>query len=122
MNLKSLKKYIKARLTIATSLPVYSITAPPNAECPYVIFKFSSMSKDTSNRDDRILETEYWDDKMDDTDILTASENARVAFDYTWQNETEGFFTAYLDWEGEIPDVDSNISRIGQRYLIKARR
>lgn len=123
MNLKSLKTYIKSRLQTASGLSVHSVNAPPNASCPYIVFKFNSLSTDVCpNRDDRVLEIEYWDDKMDDTDILNASELVRKSFDYSWQNETEGFFTMYLDWEGEIPDIDTNISRIGQRYIIKARR
>jgi hypothetical protein len=125
MNLKSLKTYISQRLMSESGINVYSIK-PPTTESednfPYLTYKFTSLSNDDSNQDNRILEIDYWSNNNDDGPILDASELVRQDFHYSWQSEIEGFFTMFLDFEGEIPDTEENICRINQRYLIKARR
>lgn len=121
MELGKLKEYIAVRLSGLTIIRVYNGMAPINAVFPYLTFKISSASQLVRNRSDKILEIDYWDDTNDDTAILLASNNIKEGLDYSWQDEVEGFYQCHLDFEGEIPDTESNISRINQRYILKVR-
>jgi hypothetical protein len=119
MELLKLKEYIYARLN-ECGIQVYSLRVPLNGIYPCIVFSFPSSSME-GNREDKILELNFWDDSSDDSNILIASEYIKSALNYTWQSEIEGFYQCYLDFEGEIPDTESNISRIQQRYLLKVR-
>lgn len=120
MELLKLKEYIYTRLN-QCDIPVYSLRVPLNGSYPCVIYLFPSSNM-TGMREDRILELNFWNNSNDDTLILEASEYLKTALNYSWQSEVEGFYQCHLDFEGEIPDTESNITRIQQRYLLKVRR
>lgn len=120
MELLKLKEYIYARLNDC-SIPVYSLRVPLNGSYPCVTYLFPSSNM-TGMREDRILELNFWDNRADDTLILQASEYLKTVLNYSWHCEVEGFYQCHLDFEGEIPDTESNITRIQQRYLLKVRR
>jgi hypothetical protein len=132
MELGKLKEYIKTRLSSLTDIGVYNGNVPETATFPYLVFKFPAANQIVRNRSDKIMEIDYWDDSNDDTDILEAArlvKNGKYSgttllvpgLDYSSQSETEGFYQCNLDFEGEIEDQESNISRINQRYILKVR-
>lgn len=129
MEISKLQYYISQRLLNLTDINVYNRKVPDNATYPYLVFKFESSSHNYSNRKDWILTIDYWNDSNDDTDILEAAENIKngrtvgdtdyIGLNFSTQNENEGFYKCEIDFEGEIPDIEPNISRFNQRYLIK---
>ena len=134
MELGKLKEYMAIRLSALTNIGVYNGNVPITATFPYLVFKFPAANQVVRNRSDKIMEIDYWDDTNDDTAILAASElvkNGKYAIDgitllvpgldYSRQSEAEGFYQCSLDFEGEIEDQESNVSRINQRYILKVR-
>jgi hypothetical protein len=119
MTLKELKTIINTRLNDIVSIGVHDGKASNDASFPYLIFKFPSASYTVRTREDRIMEIDYWDNTNDDSDILDASDAVKQALNYGWQSETQGFLRAFIEFEGEIPDPDTDISRIQQRFEIK---
>lgn len=127
MVLTKLKYYIKQRLEEISGINVYEGNAPDNAVFPYLVFKFPSASNAFRvTRTDRIMEIDYWNDNNDDTSVLAASEIVRngdgdqkIGLDFSRQNEAEGFYKCYWDWEGEIPDPDKEIYHFQQRYILQ---
>lgn len=121
MTFKNLKKYVGARIDELSTLNVYSKVAPEKAVFPYIVFRFVSSSYPW-NREDKIVEIDYWDNKQDSDVIMTQSDLVKKGFNLYWQSEgTDGFYRSDIIFEGEIPDTDPNISRIQQRYLLKVR-
>lgn len=125
MEISRLKYYISQRLLNLTSINVYNGKVPDNASFPYLVFKFFSSSHTVRHRKDWILEIDFWNDSNDDTSILEAAENVKtgngevIGLDSSTQNESEGFYYANIDFEGEILDTEPNISRFNQRYILK---
>ncbi len=121
MTFKNLKKYVGARIDELTTINVYAKNAPEEAVFPYIVFKFPSSSY-PYNREDKIVEIDYWDNKQDSTTILDQSDLVKKGFNLYWQTEgSDGFYRSDIIFEGEIPDTDPNMSRIQQRYLLKVR-
>lgn len=130
MKLSRLKYYIAQRLTNLLDITVYDGIPEDDATMPYAIFKITSTNTPVRRRLDRMLEIDFWDDNTDDTNILAAADAARdgkfsgdtllyPGFDYSVQSETDGFYKSFLQFEGEIPDTESRISRINQRYVLQ---
>jgi hypothetical protein len=119
MTLKELKAIMYTRLSNIASIGIHDGKASKDASFPYLVFKFPSASYTIRTREDRILEIDYWDNTNDDIDILAASDDVKQALSYGWQDETQGFFRSFIEFEGEIPDPDSDISRIQQRFEIR---
>lgn len=130
MTLKQLKPYIYTRLNSLSGITVFDGKAPETAIFPYLVFKFPASNFNFRTRTDRILEIDFWDNTNDDSDILTASTQVKdgkfdehgiltvPGLNYSYQKETSGFYRAYIDFEGEIPDTSPEISRIQQRYIL----
>jgi hypothetical protein len=132
VELIDLKSYIKTRLESLVDIDVYDGNPYGVSPFPYLVFNFPSSTPKTGNRMDRILEIDYWDNSLDETSILEVARTVKIGkyvngvltiagFDYGWQDETEGFYHSYIDFEGEIPDTEQNIYRINQRYILKVR-
>jgi len=132
VDLSELKYYISQRLVNLSGINVYDLNAPNNAEFPYLVYKFTSSSNTERKRIDWILELDYWDNTNDDTDILLAVKKVKngiydgdelivPGLDYSYQYETEGFYQCFEEFQGEIPQPESNISRMNQRFLLKVR-
>jgi len=117
-----LKQYVGARLDELTSIGVYSKSPGEEKSFPYLVYKFSATSFLWQGREDKIVDIDFWDNKRDSSDILTASNLVKKGFNLYWQSEgVNGFYRSDIIFEGEIPDSDPNISRIQQRYLLKVR-
>lgn len=131
MTLSELKVLIKARLTRLSGITVYDGKAAENATFPYLCYTFTSTSFQYRNRDDRILEIDYWNNSNDDSGILAAAEKVKngttvlgveiPGLNFSYQDETSGFYHAYIDFEGEIPTQERNLSRYNQRFILKSR-
>jgi len=125
MELDKLEYYIGQRLLDLSNITVYNTKAANTEIFPYVVFKFMACNHTYQNRADWILELDFWNDSNDDTAILQAGiyvKNGRlnyIGLDKSTQSETEGFYKCDIDFEGKIPDVEPDISRFNQRYLIK---
>jgi len=125
VEIDKLKYYIAQRLTSLTSINVYNEKVPDGATFPYLVFKFPASSHVVRHRKDWILEMDYWSNSYDDTDILQAAiyvksgTDSVVGLDSSTQCEIEGFYYCNIDFEGEIPTDESNMSRYNQRFLIK---
>jgi len=128
MDLGKLKYYINARLESLTDINIYDGSAPENATFPYLVYIIQSSTKEEHNKH-RILEIDFWDDTNDDSAILAASKVVEegkyvggvltvYGLDKSYQVETEGYYRCYIDMDGEIPVIESNMSRIYQRYLL----
>lgn len=131
MTLSQLKALIKTRLTSLSGITVYDGKAAENATFPYLCYTFTSTSFQYRNRDDRILEIDYWNNSNDDTAILAAAEKVKngttilevavPGLDCSYQDETSGFYKCNIEFEGEIPTQERNLSRFSQRYLLEVR-
>jgi len=129
MELSKLKYYISQRLLNLTDILVYNGKAPDDKVFPYVVFKFESCNYTVRQRKDWVLTLDFWQDSTDDTDILQAAENIKngrsvgendyIGLNNSTQNESEGFYKCEIDFEGEIPDTENDISRYNQRYIVK---
>lgn len=131
MKLEKLKYYIGQRLEnlVQDGFVVFNGKASLKQSCPYLTYKFPSNTPIETMKK-WILEIDFWDDTNNDLSILEASENVKngkyndegellyQGLDFSFQNETEGFYKCYLDFEGEIEDTEKNISRINQRYIL----
>ena len=127
MDLIKLKEYIKDRLENLSELPVYDGKADENATFPYLCFHFPSSSFEFRNKKDRILEIDFWNDSNDDSGILAAAEKVKsgngevIGLDGSYQTESEGFYRANIEFEGEIQTQERNVSHFNQRYLLEVR-
>lgn len=127
LELTNLKYYIKERLEQLSGLNVYDGVAKDNPTFPYIVFKLPSASNTMRmTRTDRILEIDFWNDSNDDSAILAASQIVRFGdggslygLDNSFQNEAEGFYKCYWDFEGEIPDPEKEIYHFNQRYILQ---
>lgn len=117
MTFKELKTIINTRLSNLVNIDVYDYK-PIQARFPYLVFKLTSSSYIKRTREDRILEIDYWNNSNDDTAVMAASDAVKQALNYGWQVEDEGFFRSFIEFEGEIPDPNPDITRINQRYEI----
>jgi hypothetical protein len=123
VELIKLKKYVYDRLKALTSITVYDGKIPQNADdivFPYLVYKIPSGTPD-ENKILYICEIDYWNNTNDDSGILNAGNSVKAGFDNYWENQTDGFYTSNLDFEGEIEDTNNNISRFNQRYILKVR-
>jgi hypothetical protein len=130
MTLERLKYYISVRLKSLTTIDVYDTKAKDGATFPYLTFIFSDSNFITRRREDRTLEINFWNNTNDDSGILIASnlvKNGKFndegdllvpGLDYSYQNESEGFYRCFCEKDHEIPDPEINISRIYQRYTL----
>ncbi|OGS41370.1 MAG: hypothetical protein A3K77_06345 [Euryarchaeota archaeon RBG_13_31_8] len=121
MTFDQLKQYVGARLDELTTLSVYGKMPGEEKAFPYLVYKFPSSSYQWNDRNDWIVEIDYWDNKQDSTTILAAAEAVKTGFNLYWQSEITGFYRSDLIFAGEIPDTNPNISRFQQRYLLKVR-
>lgn len=124
MELLKLKKYVYDRLDSLTSITVYDGKIPSNNDdivFPYLVYKIPNGTPDDNNKILYMCEIDYWNNTNDDSTILTASKDVKAGFDHYWENQSDGFYTSNLDFEGEIEDTNKNISRISQRYILKVR-
>lgn len=132
MNLKQLKTRVKARLDdlVGDFMGVYDGKAGDNATFPYLVFKFPNASNPARKQTHRRMEIDFWNNSNDDSDLLDAADIIRngkyvdevltvAGLDHSYQTETEGFYSCYWEFEGEIPDLETEISRIQQRYVFK---
>lgn len=118
MTLLELKTLITQKLNSVVDIPVYAKQA---IGYPCVVYTLSGLDNIVRNREEFILEVNFWNDSLDDTILLTAYEQVKSVFDYAWGTGTTGFFQSHLIWSGEIPDIEVNICRLQQRYLVKVR-
>ena len=131
MSLERLKYYISVRLKALTTIGVYDTKAKDGATFPYLVFTFNESDFLTRRRVDRYLEINYWNNSNDDSAILAAASLVRLGkfdvdgvtllvpgLDYSFQNETEGFYRCFCQKDHEIPDPETNISRLYQRYIL----
>lgn len=125
MELIDLRLYIKARLlNLITIEKLYHKKAPDIATPPYIVYKFMPCNYNVRDRKDWQLEIDYWDDGSDDTDIVQQSiyvKNGResyVGLNKSTQTEAEGFYRCEIEFESPIEDLEPNISRFNQRYLL----
>lgn len=132
MDFSDLKAYIKSRLESLVDIDVYDGNPACVYPFPYLNFKIPSGTPIIDTRIDRILEIDFWDNSLDSSAIYAAAELVKkgiyvngeltvIGFDGSWQCEVEGFYRSYLDFEGEIPDPEQNISRLNQRYILMVR-
>jgi len=132
MNLQQIKTLIKTRLDnlVSDFMEVYDGKAKNKATFPYLVFKFTSSSNPARKQTERILEIDFWDNTNDDTNVLKAADIIRngkyvngiltvIGLDHSSENDTTGFYRCYWEFEAEIPDTETNISRINQRYILK---
>lgn len=132
MNLQQLKTLIKSRFDdlVGDFMGVYDGKAGNNATFPYLVFKFPSSSNPARKQTERILEVDYWDNTNDDSNVLNAADIVRngkyidnvltiIGLDHSSENDSTGFYRCYWEFEGEIPDTKTYISRINQRYVLK---
>lgn len=125
MEIDKLEYYIGERLKNLTDIQVYNKKTPDNKTFPYLVYKFYACNYTVRHRKDWILEIDYWQDSNDDTDILETAINIKngvgeyVGLNNSTQNETEGFYQCTIDFEGNIPDTEPNISRYNQRFILK---
>lgn len=123
MELINLKKCIYARLDALTTITVYDGQLPINDDditFPYVIYKLTGSTIE-ENRYNYICELNYWNNSNDDSSILEAANDIKQGFNHYWETSTDGFYTSDIDFEAQLDDVDKNISRINQRYILKVR-
>lgn len=131
MTLSELKLYVKARLVALSGITVYDGEADSEETFPYLCFHFPSTSFQYRNKDDRIMEIDYYNDSNDDTEILAAAEKVKngttvgvetvYGLDKSFQDESEGFYRCNIEFEGEIPTQEKNTCRFNQRYLFEVR-
>lgn len=128
MEIDKLEYYVGERLKDLTSINVYNKKAPDSPDVnifPYLVYKLNACSYTERHRKDWILELDYWQDSNNDTAILEASINVKngvgeyVGLNNSSQDEAEGFYQCHIDFEGNIPDTEPNISRYNQRYILK---
>jgi len=125
MNIDKLKYYIGQRLITLTDINVYNSKVPDDATFPYVVFTFDACSYNTRHRKDWILTLDFWEDSNDETDILASAISIKdgtgliVGLNNSTQNEAEGFYQCTIDFEGELPSLEPDVSRYNQRYIIK---
>jgi hypothetical protein len=130
MEIDKLVEYMKARIENLTDLTVYNKKSPTsNKVYPNVVFRFSTNSYNVRHRKDWILDIHYWNDSPDDDDIIQASidikngrtvgETEYIGLNNSTQDENEGFYKCYIDFERDIPDPEPNISHYYQRYLVQ---
>jgi hypothetical protein len=132
MTLSELKIYVKDRLEALSGITVYDGEADDEETFPYLCFSFPSTSFQYRNKDDRIMEIEYYNNTNDDTEILAAAEKVRngtvdsegdpvYGLDKSFQDESEGFYRCNIEFEGEIPTQEKNTYKFSQRYLLEVR-
>jgi len=132
MTLSELKLLVKARLVALSGITVYDGEADSEETFPYLCFHFPSASFQYRNKDDRIMEIDYYNDSNDDTEILAAAEKVRngttddegetvYGLDKSFQDESEGFYKCNIEFEGEIKTQEKNTCRFNQRYLFEVR-
>lgn len=132
MTLKQLKTRVKVRLDnlVGDFMGVYDGKAGTNATFPYLVFKFPNASNPARKQVHRRMEIDFWDNSADDSNILDGADIVKngkyvddilsvVGLDFSTQDETEGFYSCWWEFEGEIPDTETDISRIQQRYVFK---
>jgi hypothetical protein len=130
MEIDKLVEYVKARIENLTNLTVYNKKSPTtNKVYPNVVFRFYTNSYLVRHRKDWILEIDYWNDTPDDSDIIQAAidiKNGRtvdevdyIGLNNSTQDETEGFYKCYIDFESDIPDPEPYISHYHQRYIVQ---
>lgn len=125
MEIDRLKYYIAQRLNELSPINMYD--SKPLGDMPYGVFKFYTCNYAVRHRKDWILEIDYWDDNTDDSTVLSAAiavkngdeEEEIIGLNNSTQDETEGFYQCTIEFEGEIPDTEQNISRYNQRYILK---
>lgn len=118
MTLQELKTLITAKLNSVVSLPVYNKQA---IGYPCIVYNLSGLDNMVRNREEFILEVNFWNDSLDDSELLTAYEQVKTVFNYAWETGTTGFLQSHLIWSGEIPDIEPNVCRLQQRYQLKVR-
>jgi hypothetical protein len=126
MEVDRLEYYIGERLKNLTDINVYNKKTPDLENIfPYLVYKLNACNYLVRHRKDWTLEIDYWQDSNDDTDILESASNVKngvgevVGLNNSSQNETEGFYQCHIDFEGNIPDTEQNISRYNQRFILK---
>jgi hypothetical protein len=98
---------------------------PDDAVFPYVCFKFTSTDFNVRTRADRILEIDFWNNSNDDSKLLELLDRVKngnglvKGLNYSIQDELEGFYKAYIEFEGEIQTNETEIIRHNQRYIVK---
>lgn len=124
MTFSNLKKLVGDRINELTTLDIYGKQAPNNKDSvsyPYVVYLLGASSYPWINRSDWILTIDIWDNKQDSSTISAAADAIKAGFNLFWYSGTEGYYKSEITFMAEIPDVNPNISRIQQRYLIKVR-
>lgn len=129
MEVLTLETYIAQRLTNLSGINVYNRVAPDTATFPYLVFKLNACNYIVRHRKDWILELDFWNDSNDDSSIKqsaiyvktgrTVGENIYIGLDNSTQSEAEGFYQCHIEFEGTIEDIENDISRYNQRYIIK---
>lgn len=125
MELDRLEYYIGQRLKNLTDLSVYNWSSKKIASFPYLVFKFKPCNYVVRTRKDWVLELDFWDDKKDNSDLISASitvKNGRGEYKglhYSTQNESEGFYVCRIVFESPIEDPEPNIARYNQRYILQ---
>lgn len=125
MEIDRLKYYIAQRLNDLSPINMYD--SKPLGNMPYGVFKFYACNYTVRHRKDWILEIDFWDDDIDDSTVLSAAIAVKngdedediIGLNNSTQSESEGFYYCTIDFEGEIPDTEQNISRYNQRYILK---
>lgn len=118
MTLQELKTLTYTKLKNAVNIPVYSKNA---INYPCIVYTLLGLDSNVKNREEFILEIDFWNDSEDDSALLTAYEQIKSVFNYAWETGTTGFLQSYLIWSGEIPEIETHVSRLQQRYQLKVR-
>lgn len=125
MELDKLKLYISARLSNLVTIEVTNKIALKKSTYPLLIYKFKPCTYNVRHRKDWILELDFWDNKIDDSDIIQQSiyvKNGRLSYiglNNSTQSEEEGFYVCEIEFESPIEEIEPGISRYNQRYLVK---
>jgi hypothetical protein len=121
MTFDNLQKYVIARIKELVTITVCQDEAGEFDNYPYVVVKFPSSDFKVRKRGDYILEVDFWNNSNDKSTIITQSDALKAGFDYYWQSESGGYYTSFIIFESGIPGGKENMSRIQQRYILKAR-
>lgn len=125
MELDELEYYIGKRLESLTTFNVYNTNAPSDATPPYLLYTIDSCNYRERARKDWLLNLEFWDYKLDNSDLIDESKNVKngvdpiVGLDRSTQVEVEGFYTCIIDFESIVPVPEHGITRYDQRYVVK---